>query len=151
MSWAVSGLSAGRALMCCAALATLLGACASEESPKESVLRFLRAVEESDREQVYKLLAPESQRLLGEIAAKANIHTGGGRRLVPQDLFAVGQERPASKIGELKVLEVKGDRARVQLETPITTKQKGVAAVKGEVLELIRVDSVWRVKLPIKH
>jgi len=129
--------------------AALPVACHQEESPREAVLRFLRAVEEGDREQVYDLLAPESQKLLRSIADRANTHTGGGRRLTPQDLFAVGQERPAAKIGELKVLEVEGDRARVALESTTNEKHQGVGVVKAEVLELIRVENSWRIKLPV--
>ncbi len=132
----------------CAALVLLLVACAEEESPKECVQRFLRAVEEGDREQVYRLLAPSSQKQLAGIADKANTHTGGGRRLPPQDLFAVGQERPTAKIGELKVLEVKGDKARVQLKSLPKIKGAPSGVEKIEVLELVRIEGVWRILLP---
>ena len=136
-----------RVVAACAASLLLLSvgvvlpACAGEDrSPEGTAKLFLRAVSEGDTAEVFHLLDPDAQAMLIRLTALANAQTGGGEQLKPEQPLAAGQEPPHFETNEVQLVEIKGDSARVRL----LSKKKGA----GEVLSLIRVKGVWRVRLP---
>jgi hypothetical protein len=122
-------------------VALALTACSGEDRTPEGAARlFLRAVEEGNATEVYRLLAPSTQEALGKLLQLAGAQAGGGRRFKPEELLAVGQEPGHGEVSEVLVASINGDRARVRL---ISAKKK----VEDSV-ELVRVGAVWRVLLP---
>jgi hypothetical protein len=120
----------------------LLAACGGEDrTPAGAVALFLRAIDEGNASEVYRMLAPSTQEELGKLQRLAGAQAGVGRRFKPEELLAVGQEPGWGdrrwKIGETSI---NGDRARVRL---LSAKKQA-----EDHLELVRVGDVWRVLLP---
>jgi hypothetical protein len=120
----------------------LLAACGGEDrTPGGAVALFLRAIDEGNTSEVYRMLAPSTQEELGTLQRLAGAQAGVGRRFKPEELLAVGQEpgwgERRWKIGETSI---NGDRARVRL---LSAKKQ-----TEDHLELVRVGDLWRVLLP---
>lgn len=131
-------MSARRLWTCLLALG--LTACSREDKTPDGAVRLLiRMIDEGNTSEAYRLLAPESQRALGERARIANAQTGGGQRFKPEDMLAIGQVPARHDLGGVKTVRIEGDRAKVQLES-----KRGAR----EDLELRQVDGHWRVVVP---
>jgi hypothetical protein len=119
---------------------SLLAGCSSEErTPDGTVRRLIQLIDEGNLSEVYRLLAPDSQRALIERARIANAQTGGGQRFKPEDLLAIGQVPARHDLGGVKTVREAGDSATVQLQS-----KRGAR----EDLELRKVDGRWRVVMP---
>lgn len=110
-----------------------------DRTPEGAVELFVRAAQEGDAAEVYRLLAPRCQQELQRKARLANAQAAG-RRVNPEDLLATGREAPRYEVTQIRKLSVDGNRARVE----IADARKGAR----ESLELERVGEVWRVVLP---
>ena len=124
-----------------AAVMLILAACGGEDrTPVGAATLFLRAIDEGNASEVYRMLAPSTQEALDKLQQLAGAQAGVGRRFKPEELLAVGQEpgwgERRWKIGETSI---NGDRARVRLLSAKKTE---------DYLELVRVGGVWRVLLP---
>lgn len=123
-----------------ALLLAALGACNGEDrSPDGAVRKLVRSVDEGNAAEVYRLLAPESQRGLVERARIANAQVGGGQRFKPEDLLALGHVPPRHELAGVKLVREQGDRATVQLS--------GKRGEREDVM-LRKVEGHWRVILP---
>ena len=123
------------------ALLLVLAACSPDDSsPDGAVKLFLRATAAGDTAKVYRLLAPESQKWLQQMADRATAQTGGRRRIRPEELLAASVDPPRLRLSRLRVAEVKGNRARVKLVDE--------AKKMHEMINLVRVEGRWRVLLP---
>jgi len=144
--WLVGATSVAPPARRCAAgllvLGLLGGGCGGKDrSPQGAVELFLRAIQEGDAAEVYRLLAPSSQRELQQKAQLAKAQAAG-RVVKPQELLAVGGDHHREEIGQIRVIDVEGERARVEI---------GDAKIPGgprEILMLERVEGRWRVVLP---
>jgi len=116
--------------------------CAGEERTLDSTVRqLLRAIESAETEEVYGLLAPQTQKKLEELASLATAQTGGRNHIKPEDLLIIGlNQLPSDRPLEVKGTQINGDRARVEL---VGNKGK-----MRQTVELIRVKGDWRVLLP---
>jgi len=122
-------------------LLVVLAGCKQEASTPEAAVRaFVKAVEEGNRTEAYRLLAPASQQQLQTKANLANAQAGRGQHYKPSDLLAVGQEPPHEELNSIRTLRVEGDQAQVEIATSRSQKR--------EVLSLVRVEKAWRVLLP---
>jgi hypothetical protein len=123
-------------------VAGLLGGCRGEDGTPEGTVRlFIRAAEESNAAEVYRLLAPGSREVLERQTQVANVQVGGGPRFRPEHLLAAGQALSRHEPSVVRVISVEGDKARVTVED---AKRQ----VK-EVLDLVRVNGSWRVVMPV--
>jgi hypothetical protein len=125
------------------ALIQVGGGCAGKDrSPQGAVELFLRAIQEGDSAEVYRLLAPSSQRELEQRAQLAKAQAAG-RAVKPQELLAVGRDPYRyGEISQIRSLGVEGDRARVEIAD---ARRPGAPR---ETLALERVEGRWRVVLP---
>jgi hypothetical protein len=110
-----------------------------DRTPEGAAELFLRGTQEGDQAEVYRMLAPESQRELQERARVAQAQSGG-RVVKPEHLLAVGREMPRLEVNRIRPVSVQGGRA----EVAIGNLRKGLQ----ETLQLERVGDVWRVILP---
>ena len=125
-----------------AALLVLLMGCRSEErSPLGAARKFVRAVESTDSQAIYGLLAPTTQAKLAELLHLAQAQAGGPRHLKAADLLVAGMYRlPLTASMELGQVKESGDRATVE----ILHRKKRI-----HTLQLIRTEQgLWRVLLP---
>ncbi len=139
-----------------AALLLLLGlalgtsACSRpDRTPEGAVQLFRRAAYEGNVAAAYQLLSSSSRRELEERARLANAQAGAARPLKPEDLLALGREPSSREAPQVRVLDVQGDHARVELVVGGKgTVQGAVVTPQREVLELIREGGAWRIVLP---
>jgi hypothetical protein len=115
------------------------GCGSKDRTPEGAVELFVRAAQEGDAAEVFRLLAPRCQQELQRKARLANAQAAG-RPFKPEDLLATGREVSRYEVTQIRTLSVQGDRARVE----IADARKGVR----ESLELERVGESWRVVLP---
>ncbi len=134
-----AGQAAARRL---ALLGLLLGgaACAeSDDTPVGAVRQLVQAVENLEAERVYALLAPQTQRQLAALVARANKQTGAGRRFGAQDMLLLGLGQPQLELSRVELQDQDEQRATVRL---VNEKRK-----QQETLQLLRVKGRWRVAL----
>jgi len=122
------------------ALLSCLGCQQEEQTPQGAALRFVRAANEGEAGDVFKMLDPAVQELLTKMSRLANAQSGGSQRYKPEDLLAVGQVPVALELTEVKVVKIEhGNRATVELVGSEKMRQ---------LLELVKIDKVWHIRLP---
>jgi hypothetical protein len=110
----------------------------SEPGPEAVVRDMLRAAKAGDREAVLALLAPATQDRLAERARRATDLVGASVRYSAKDLISIGSSDGVAPPTDITTLEERGDHAVVEVVSP-----GGRARI-----ELLRVDSKWRIELP---
>jgi hypothetical protein len=121
------------------AIAVLGRGCRVDDpGPDAAVHDLITAARANDRKAVFELLSPETQRKLEERAQGATSLVGASVRYSAFDLISIGSFDDQPSPTELRVVELYGDKATVELES---------ASGKAR-LSLIKVDGRWRIDLP---
>jgi hypothetical protein len=110
----------------------------SDETPDGALKLFIRAMRVGDRENAYRLLAPDTQRQLQGLASQASQQIG--RTVEPAEMLAVERFALRWQLSGMSV-RASGDRATVIVQGSGDTERAEV--------ETVRVDNRWRVALPI--
>lgn len=135
----VAAAAASVLLAVALAIAVVGRGCGVEQpGPEQAVRSLLAAASAGDRQAVWTLLSPQTQRRLEDRAQRATDLVGANLRYTALDLIAIGssEDRPAPS--EIDVVERTGDRAVVELRSSAGRAR----------LELVRVDGHWRIDLP---
>jgi hypothetical protein len=130
-----------RAAITCSWLCAV-GCGGPDRTPEGALRLFVKAVEDGNAAAAYRLLAPVSQRALGERARLANAHSGDGQRFKPEDMLAVGQNAARYDLAQAKVVRMDADGKRATMQ--LVSAKRGLR----EELELVLVDGAWRVVMP---
>lgn len=126
-------------LLCAAALSGALGAAGcGEDDPAAAVRAFDRAAEAGARDEVYRLLGPQTQARLVADAHRAS-ELSGRRGVRPEELLAIGWSPRRFRSESVRVLGRAGDHAEVEVVGAHGEKER---------LELVRVGGAWRIELP---
>jgi hypothetical protein len=110
----------------------------SEPGPEAAVRGMLRAAKSGDREAVLEMLAPATQARLEDRARHATDLVGAAVRYTAKDLISIGSSDGVAAPTDITVLEESGDRAIVEVVSPVGRSR----------LELLRVDGRWRIDIP---
>ena len=133
---------AGSLLLLAVAACLLLSACGGDSTPVGTVKLFLKLSNNLNTEQkMYELLAPQTRLRMQQSARQASDQIGGHKgRLKPEDMFLLGLAAPPARVGEIKLLSKKGDRASVTI-----SDRKGKHT---EAWHLVKEEGGWRIILP---
>jgi hypothetical protein len=127
----------GRGVWLAAAL--LLGACgAGTRSPVGAVRALAEAAADGDREEVWRLLGPNTRARL-EADARRAAEQSGRRVQPPMEMLAVGWFPPRFRVADVREVERAGDRATVEV-----WGKEG----QRELVTCVRVSQAWKVELP---
>ena len=128
-----------RAPLLAMGLLVVAGCGGKDRTPEGAVELFLRAAQEGDAAEVYRLLAPSTQRELQQKARLAHAQAAG-RPVSPEHLLAVRPEIARPEVTRIHTVSIDGDRGSVEISN--------VRRAVRETLELERVGRHWRVHLP---
>ena len=108
-------------------------------SPQAAVRDFSAAANAGDREAVYRLLGPETQRRLDVAAKRATDLVGGPRRYSALDMISIGRSSDTPPAKDFILRQHTDARATVE-----------VVSVSGErsFVQVVKVDGRWRIELP---
>lgn len=106
--------------------------------PEVTVHDLLRAAQAGNRDAIFELLTPATQRQLGAEAQRAIDLNGASVRYTPKDMISIGSSATASTPKEIRVIEQRGDRATVEI----------VASAGKSRLHLEKWGGKWRIALP---
>lgn len=132
--------AAASALAAIALAAAVLGrGCGvAEPGPDAAVKSLVQAARAGDRQAVWRMLSPETQRALEARARKATDLVGSSTRYGPLDLISLGSSDDVPPPTDLRVVSRSGDRAVVELAGPTGPAR----------LDVVRVEGRWKVDLP---
>ena len=109
-------------------------------SPEGAARAFVRAVASGNGKKIFGLLTPATQKQLTKAAQLASAQAGSRQRVKPHELLAASLAKPKYKLFSVKVVEEKGDRARVKLSD---ADEK-----HSETWSMVKVAGTWRIELP---
>lgn len=114
----------------------------TDDTPEGALQLFLNSVNptkrEFNREQAYKLLAPDTQR---ELTKRAGVASKQGKRTFePQDMLIIERFVQRWQVKRMEA-DVQGDQAKVTAHGDETSQKSTV--------DLERVDGHWRIRLPL--
>jgi len=134
-------LAAAASLIAAVALAVAVagrGCRVGDPGPDAALRAMAAAVRAGDRQAVFDLLSPETQKRLEERARAATDLVGASSRYTALDLISIGAPDDEPEPSAMRVVEQRGDRAVVEV-TSGGARQR---------VELVRVDGQWRIPLP---
>lgn len=143
-SWATrrSGITAIASAVAAVALAVAVAgrSCGVDESgPIAAVREFATAANAGDRDAIYHLLGPETQRKLEIAARRATDLVGGARRYDALDLISISRSADAPAPKEFNLLERSESRAVVEVVSRSGERDR---------LNVVKIDGQWRIELP---
>jgi hypothetical protein len=123
-----------------AVVVVTIGCSAGTRSPEGAVRALAEAAAAGERQEVWKLLGPETRARLAAEARRAS-EMSGRRVLSPAEMLAVGWASPRFRPARIRELSRHGSRARVE-----------VSGEHGEREEVSCVQSqgAWQVELPAR-
>ena len=110
----------------------------SQPGPEAAVRDLLQAVKTGDRDAVFVLLAPETRARLDAAAARATDYVGASIRFTSKDLVSIGNYDVTTAPTDITVLDERGDRAVVQVISPLGRSR----------IDLVRIEGQWRIEIP---
>ena len=110
----------------------------SQPGPEVAVRDLLQAVKIGDRDAVFALLAPETRGRLDAAAARATDYVGASIRFTAKDLVGIGNTDGTTAPTDVTVLDERGDRAVVQVISPLGRSR----------IDLVRIEGQWRIEIP---
>lgn len=108
-----------------------------EPGPEVAVTDMVRAARTGDRQAVFDLLGPATQKQLEQEAKRATDLVGASVRYTAKDLVSIGSSDGVG-LTDVTVIDETGDRAVVEVVSPAGRSR----------LDLVRVDNRWRIELP---
>lgn len=111
---------------------------AGGQDPEAVIERFIAAANTGQRQEVYRMLGPQSRNRLLELRQSAK-RVSGRLALQPEDFLAVGRAAPAWEVAGVRLLRQDDDRAVVQVHS---------AAGDRHDVTLVKQGRSWRVELP---
>lgn len=134
-------LAAGASALAAIALAVAVvgrGCRVGEAGPENAVRAFIQAARAGDRQALFELLSPDTQRRLEDQAQKSTRLVSASVRYRALDLINVGVIDDPPAPSEVELVEQSGDHATVRIDGAGGTAQ----------ISVIRVDGSWRLDLP---
>lgn len=110
-----------------------------DSSPQAAVRDFAAAANAGDRDEVYRLLGPETQKRLDVAAKRATDLVGGSQRYQALDMISISRSSDTPPPKDFILRERSESRATVE-----------IVSVSGERarVHVIKVDGRWRIELP---
>lgn len=108
-------------------------------SPQAAVRDFSAAANAGDRDAVYRMLGPETQRRLDIAAQRATDLVGGSRRYHALDMISIGRSSDTLPPKDFILRDRTDNRATVEIV--------GASGERAQV-QVIEVDGRWRIELP---
>lgn len=110
-----------------------------DSSPQAAAREFAAAANAGDRDAVYRLLGPETQRRLQIAAQRATDLVGGSQRYQALDMISISRSSDTPPPKDFILRDHSPSRATVE-----------IVSVSGERarVQVVRVDGAWRIELP---
>lgn len=134
----VAAVASALAAMALAAAVAGRSCRVTQPGPEAAVRAMLQAAKTGDRDAVFELLSPDTHARLEHEAKRATDLVGAAHRYTAKDLVSIGSSDGVPPPTDITVLEERGDRAIVEVVSPVGRSR----------MELVKVEGRWRIHLP---
>lgn len=110
----------------------------SQPGPEVAVHEMLQAAKTGDRDAVFALLSPSTRARLELAAKRATDLVGASIRYTAEDLLSIGSSQGVPAPTDVTVVEERGDRAAVEIVSPVGRAR----------MDLVKVRGRWLIDLP---